>query len=136
MYPSLHSFIRTYTDKVWNERNPEAMRDYYSPAYIHHDVSRPDVITLADYQQWARDLVTAFPDLQVQVDDVLAEEGRAVKRWTASGTHQGVLAGIQSTGKKVRFSGVSCYRVVEWRIAESWYVYDLFGLLKQVGAIP
>ena len=48
--------------------------------------------------------------------------------------HRGELAGIAATMRKVRFSGVSVYRMVGGKIAESWYVYDLHGLLQQLGA--
>ena len=60
----------------------------------------------------------------------------AVKRWTASGTHSGELAGIPPTNNPVRFSGVSTYRFRDGRIVESWYVYDLFGLVQQLQSAP
>jgi steroid delta-isomerase-like uncharacterized protein len=128
----LHSFIRTYTEEVWNKRDPSAMSRFYLPNYLHHDVSRPDVRTLGEYQQWARDLISALPDLHVQIDDIIAEGSKAVKRWTATGHHRGALAGIPPSDKKVSFSGVSSYRLQDSKIAESWYVYDLFGLLQQI----
>jgi steroid delta-isomerase-like uncharacterized protein len=133
--PDLKSFIRTYTEDVWNKHDPSAMARFYNDGYIHHDVSRPDVQTLGQYQQWARDLIAALPDLRVDIDDVISDGTKAVKRWTASGVHRGALAGIPPTGKKVTFSGVSSYRVEDGKIVESWYVYDLFGLLQQIGAL-
>ena len=134
--PNLPLFIRTYTEEVWNKRDPSAISRYFRDTYVHHDVSRPDVRSLADYTQWARDLITAFPDIQVAIEDVFAEGDKAVKRWSASGTHRGPLAGIAASGKAVKFSGVTCYLVKEGKIAESWYIYDLFGLLRQLGALP
>lgn len=134
----LTSLIRDYTNAVWNEHDPEAMARFYSPDYIHHDVSRPDVTTLEQYKQWARDLQAAISGLEVHFDDLMAdpEAGKALKRWTVTGRHSGELAGIAPTGKDVSFSGMSEYRIVSGRIEESWYVYDLFGLLQQLGAIP
>ena len=133
--PDLNVFIRSYTDEVWNKHNPTAMSRFYAGNYIHHDVSRPDVKSLSEYEQWARDLISALPDLRVEIEDVISEGNKAVKRWTAVGTQTGSLAGIAPTGKKVSFSGVSSYRIADGKIAESWYVYDLFGLLKQLGAV-
>jgi steroid delta-isomerase-like uncharacterized protein len=133
MKPSdVDAFIRTYTEEVWNKRDPAAMARFYSPAYAHHDVSRPDVRSLAEYQQWARDLIAALPDLHVQIEDVISEGNKSVKRWTATGHHRGALAGIPPTNKKISFSGVSSYRIQEGKIAESWYLYDLFGLIQQI----
>ena len=130
----LKGFIAEYTNEVWNKGNMEAMSRYYDPAYVHHDVSRPDVTTLAQYQQWGRDFLAAFPGLEVNADDLIADGEKAVKRWTISAVHRGELAGIAATMRKVRFSGVSVYRMVGGKIAESWYVYDLHGLLQQLGA--
>jgi steroid delta-isomerase-like uncharacterized protein len=129
--------IVDYTNTVWNGHNVAATDRFYTSGYVHHDVSRPDVRSLADYKAWGADLMTGFPDLRVDIDDVIAEEGgQAVKRWTASGTHKGTLAGIPPTGATARFSGVSVYRFENGRIAESWYVYDLMGLLQQLGMLP
>ena len=111
------------------------MSKFYDADYVHHDVSRSDVRSLSHYQQWARDLIVAFPDLNVQLDDIIVEENKAVKRWTASGTHRGILAGVPPSGKKVTFSGVSFYQIERGKIAESWYIYDVFGLLQQIEAL-
>ena len=131
----LKDFIAEYTKEVWNAHNVDAMDRYYASSYVHHDVSRPDVTTLAHYKKWALDLIAGIPDLHVRADDLIAEEGKAVKRWTATGTHTGPLAGIAATNRSVSFSGISTYRVDGGKIVESYYVYDLFGLLQQLGAL-
>lgn len=135
---ALTSFIADYTDEVWNRGNVDAMNRYYSADYVHHDVSRPDVVSLNDYKEWARDLIRALGQLYVAADDLIADEasGMAVKRWTASGVHRAALAGFEPTGEKISFSGISIYRVSDRRIVESWYVYDLFGLVQQLQKQP
>jgi len=132
----LKNFIAEYTDEVWNKGNVEAMGRYYAPDYVHHDVSRPDVRTLTEYKGWAHDLLAGLKDFHVAVDDLVAEDGKAVKRWTARGLHHSTLAGIPATGKGVSFSGVSIYRMAGNQISESWYIYDLLGLLQQLDVIP
>lgn len=136
MSSPLKQTISTYTDEVWNQHRVAAIDKYYAPDYVHHDVSRPDVTTLAGYKAWSSALQAGIPDIRVAVDDLMADGDLAVKRWTATGIQSGELAGIPPTGKPVRFSGVSIYRFRDGRIAESWYVYDLFGLLQQLGALP
>ena len=133
----LKAFIVRYTDAVWNARNVAAMDQFYAPNYAHHDVSRPDVRTLDDYRAWGSDLMGGLSGLHVRIDDVIADDaGNAVKRWTASGTHDRTLAGIPATDRKASFQGVSIYRVVGDRIVESWYLYDMMGLLQQLGVLP
>src|SRR3712207_6063865 len=132
----IKSFITSYTDEVWNQHSIDAMDKFYSPDYAHHDVSGPDVRTLSDYKQWATMLLSGLSDFHVAIDDLVAEPGKAVKRWTATGLHDSAFAGIPATGKEVRFSGVSIYRLTGDRITESWYIYDMLGLLQQLGAVP
>jgi steroid delta-isomerase-like uncharacterized protein len=136
MSGSLKQTISAYTQEVWNQHRVGAIDKYYAPEYVHHDVSRPDLTTLADYKAWSSALQAGIPDVTVAIDDLMADQDMAVKRWTASGTQRGELAGIPPTNKPVRFSGVSIYRFRDGRIVESWYVYDLFGLLQQLGALP
>ena len=128
--------ITAYTDDVWNQHSVAAMDKYYTPDYAHHDVSGPDVRTLNDYKQWATMLLSGLSHFHVAIDDLIAEEEKAAKRWSASGLHDNTFAGIPATGKKVSFSGASVYRLVNNRIAESWYIYDMLGLLQQLGAVP
>lgn len=91
-------------------------------------------MSLDDHKQWARDLIGALGELKVVADDLIADDvsGKAVKRWTASGTHRAPLAGFGPSGRGISFSGVSVYQVVDGRMVESWYIYDLFGLVQQL----
>ncbi|HUR56993.1 MAG TPA: ester cyclase [Opitutaceae bacterium] len=132
----LKRFIARYTNEVWNKANVAAIDRYYAPNYLHHDTSRPDVRTLADYKAWATSLLTGLKDMNIVADDLIAEDDKVVKRWTASGIHHAAIAGIAPTGQPVTFSGMSLYRVENERIVESWYAYDLFGLLHQLGGLP
>lgn len=87
----------------------------------------------------AKKLVTvyrkAFPDVHFTIDDQIAEGDTVVTRWTADGTHQGELVGIPATGKTSTVSGVAVDRFVNGKIAESWGIFDQFGMLHQLGVI-
>jgi predicted ester cyclase len=57
-------------------------------------------------------------------------------RWSAKGTHRGDLAGIPPTGKPVSVTGISIDRIAGGKIVETWGIFDQFGMLQQLGAIP
>jgi len=76
---------------------------------------------------------SAFPDLNVSVDLIVAEGDFVSVRWTARGTNTGVGNGIPATGKKVQVSGTTIFRFVGGKIAEEWTSGDALGLLKQLG---
>jgi predicted ester cyclase len=78
----------------------------------------------------------AFPDGGVTIEEVIAEEDKVAVRFTYRGTHQGELMGIAPTGTQVTVSGMDINRIVEGKIAERWAVFDMLGILQQLGVVP
>lgn len=81
-------------------------------------------------------LLRAYPDLQLTVEDVIAEGDKVVGRNVVTGTHLGEHLGLAPTGKPVVYNEIFVFRVVDGRIAEIWGVADVFSQLRQLGAIP
>jgi predicted ester cyclase len=81
-------------------------------------------------------LRTAFPDLRLTVDDMVAEGDKVVDRFMARGTHQGELFGIAATGKQVAWLGIAIHRIVGGQLVETWASPDTLGLMRQLGAVP
>jgi predicted ester cyclase len=79
---------------------------------------------------------TAFPDLTITVDDILAEGDLVAVAWTGSGTHLGDLFGIPPTGKRGVMSGIEFNRIQDGRIVERWGNNDQLGLFVQLGLAP
>ena len=78
----------------------------------------------------------AFPDLHFTIDEQIAEGDKVVTRWTVQGTHKGELAGIPATGKSSTVTGVTVDRIANGKIAETWGIFDQFGMMQQLGVIP
>ena len=78
----------------------------------------------------------AFPDIHFTIDEQIAEGDKVVTRWTGQGTHKGELLGIPATGKSSTVTGIAVDRIVNGKIAESWGIFDQFGMMQQLGVIP
>jgi steroid delta-isomerase-like uncharacterized protein len=78
----------------------------------------------------------AFPDVHFTVDEQIAEGDKVVTRWTGRGTHKGELLGIPATGKSSTVTGIAVDWIVNGKIAESWGIFDQFGMMQQLGVIP
>jgi steroid delta-isomerase-like uncharacterized protein len=78
----------------------------------------------------------AFPDLRVNVEDVIAEGDKVVSRNSVTGTQQGEYMGIPPTGKSVTYNEIFIARFVDGRIAETWGVVDVLSQMRQLGMIP
>jgi steroid delta-isomerase-like uncharacterized protein len=79
----------------------------------------------------------AFPDLRMDVQDLLVSGDKAVARVRATGTHQGEFLGMPATGKSVDVQLIDITRFGDDGLArEHWGVFDALALMQQLGAIP
>jgi steroid delta-isomerase-like uncharacterized protein len=81
-------------------------------------------------------LHTAYPDLQITIEDLIEEGDRVVSRHTVTGTHQGDYMGLPPTGAHVTYNEIFILRFEDGRIAETWGVVDVLSQLRQLGAFP
>jgi predicted ester cyclase len=81
-------------------------------------------------------LYRAFPDLHVEVEDVIEEGDKIVGRNTVTGTHRGEYLGMAPTGRSVSYREIFIFRFAGGRVAEIWGVVDVLSQLRQLGAIP
>jgi predicted ester cyclase len=77
----------------------------------------------------------AFPDWHNRIDEVIACGDRVVTRMTWSGTHEGALAGVESTGARVEYVGAAIFRISAGRIEEAWVVGDTQELWRALGKL-
>lgn len=80
-----------------------------------------------------------FPDLHTTTEDLIAEGDLVVERWSQTCTHTGApffVGNIPASGKKVKTTGISIYRIKDGKIVEHWADMDFLGVLQQVGVMP
>lgn len=84
-----------------------------------------------------RILLAAFPDMRMDVQDVIASGDKAVARVRVNGTHEGEFMGIPATGNPVSMNLIDITRFGDDGLArEHWGVADQFALMQQLGVIP
>lgn len=130
---------RHFIQQILNEGHYSSIRDFVSPDSVHHELD--DMSTPAGHgPEWFADLIRlyhiGFPDLQVEVQDQMAENDRVMTTLRMQGTQTGPLLGIGVSGKPIDISGVRIDRLAEGKIAESWFHWDALGMLQQIGALP
>jgi predicted ester cyclase len=79
-------------------------------------------------------LTTAFPDLQVRIDDLIAEDDKVAARLTFSGTHQGPFRDFAPTGRPVSFGAIRIYQLAGGKVTGSWAYQDSLSLVQQLRA--
>jgi len=122
---------RRLNNKLWNDKDA---------SQIEEIVSKKCVLQVGDrefrgqkgYRQFFETYTGAFPDLSIQINDLIAENDYV----TARGQHTGQLMGIEPTGKQVTVNGVNIARYRDGKLVESRNLFNEMSLLQQVGAVP
>ena len=73
---------------------------------------------IESWKQFATTVLTAFPDVNVWVEEIVAEGDKVVVRWRCRGIHEGDLRGVAPTGKEAMWDGIAIYRLAGGKIAE------------------
>lgn len=91
-------------------------------------------------QQFTALMHSAFSDLYLTVEDLIAEGDRVVARYSLGGTQTAPLHGpggvIPPTGRTIATTGISIVRVVNGKIVEERAQLDTLGMMQQLGVIP
>ena len=128
------AFINTYTDDFWNTHNIDAFDKYYSTDFKVHNAGGDQNREV--YKQLVQSYFTAFPDLHITTDFLVAEGDKVAKVWTANSTHQADFMGIPETGKKIKVKGIEIFRIENGKISELWVCMDNLGMMQQMGVLP
>jgi steroid delta-isomerase-like uncharacterized protein len=127
--------VRRFYEEVWNLGNTDFAHEVFAEDYVRHDLRPTEALPgPAGQKKIADDFRAAFPDLEVVVDLIVAEEDFVVGRWTASGTQLGPWGALEPTGRRATFSAVNIFRFEDGKVAEIWNHRDDLGLMEQVGA--
>ena len=116
------SLVRRYLEEVWQKGNPDAVDDFLAPNYRRYLSPTAPPLDLDGQRQRLTGFRAAFPDIQLTIEDMFAEDDRVAFRSTMRGTHRGVFQGIAPTGRHVTVSLIDIVRVENGKFAE--HVFD------------
>jgi predicted ester cyclase len=80
--------------------------------------------------------LSAFPDVAVTTEDLVAEGDKVVERFHVKGTNTGSFMGAPPTGKAFETWGISIFRLANGKIVEHWGSQDLYSVMVQLGFVP
>ncbi|MBV9337360.1 MAG: ester cyclase [Solirubrobacterales bacterium] len=131
---------RRLLEETFNTGSFDLVEQFVAGDALNHDPALPaelrDLRGVEAFKRIVAMYRTAFPDLRMTVDDVIASSDRVVLRWHSEGTHRGKLAGLAPTGVHGSVTGISIDQWNNDKIVETWAEWDNFGLARQLGAAP
>ena len=118
-----------------NQKNLDALDEVIASNITDHDPAPGQGPGLEGVKQYFSSLHAAFPDVQLNVEDMIAEGDKIVARLSVSGTHQGEFMGIEPTGNRVTITGIDILRIEDGKIVEHWGNFDDLGVMQQLGVM-
>jgi predicted ester cyclase len=119
--------VRSFVDEVWNSRNYEAAADLYGDRYVNMFGSGPSarVEPIRRYHE-------AFPDLHLDVEELIVAGDTVVLRVTFRGTDTGGYVGRVATGRAVEEWAVTIMHFEDGKVVREWTGADKLGLFIQL----
>lgn len=114
--------IRRLIEEVLNGGHLELVDELYAPELAQAA------------RRWITPFRASFPDVHMEVIELIAEGDRVVGRFTCSATHLGAWLGHAPTGRRFeRVDEVSIFRLRDGKIVHVWSLEDALGRLQQLG---
>ena len=128
------ALLQRYIKEVWDKQDPAAVDDFLASNYKRHRSPTTTPLTREEQKQLLVRFRAAFPNVQLTVEEIIAEDNRIAFRSTIRATHQGELFGIAPTGKQITVGLVDVIHIENGKFVEQWGGPDLLDLVQQLGA--
>jgi predicted ester cyclase len=127
--------FRRVVEEAWNKGNTAVLNEVIAPQYVYHtpsgDFKGPEGLAQA-----VKMYRTAFPDIHLTIDEIVAEGDRLAARFTLTGTFTGELMGIAPTGKRCTMTGALFNRYVDGKEVEAASFFYQLSMFQQLGIKP
>lgn len=114
--------------------NYDLFDEVVAPDSIDHDPAPGQVAGPKGYRAFFSELRSAFPDMEAEPVELLADEDAIAFAYTLTGTHKGSFMGLPATGKTVKIRGMQISKFRNGKMVERWGSSDQLGILQQIGA--
>src|SRR5713101_6031846 len=124
--------LRRLFDEVINGRNFAVIDELFAPDYVNHGPFPAETPDLPSLKRFFAANPKAFPDLRVELKEVIAEGDLVAYRAVVRGTHRGEFAGMKPTGRSVNVVEINISRFREGKMVEHWALLDEASMLRQL----
>jgi predicted ester cyclase len=116
------AIVRRFIDEVMNAGRLEVIDELYAPKLA------------GAAKRWIAPFQASFPDMRMEIVELVAEGDTVVGRFRCSGTHLGEWQGHPPTGRRfTRIDEVGFFRIENGRIIRAWSIEDTLRRLEQLG---
>jgi steroid delta-isomerase-like uncharacterized protein len=135
----LDTLARRWFHEVWNKGSVNAIEEMLTEETVHHGLSGlgDEIVKgVEGFKAFHAQMRAAFTDFNVEINEILAQDGRIAIRYEIRGLHTGEGLAIPVTKKPIRISGGGIARVKDGKFTEVFNLVDFFTMYCQLGAFP
>ena len=114
-HTEMKEFVRNHFEEFVNRKNLRIGDVNFAPGFVDHGADVPPGLPPgpAGAIQYVGAALKKVPDLQVTIEDLIAEDDKVVVRnhWTGTDT---------ASNQRLEFSGIVIWRIANRRIVERW----------------
>lgn len=128
--------LRRWFDEVWNKGRADAIDEMFDENGIAHGLSDDPAKPIkgaTDFRPFHTTFRQAFPNMIIDVEDMVAEGDKVAARCSVRGKHEGEFMGRAATQAPVEFTGMTIVRIRDGKIVEAWNNFDFLTMNKQCG---
>jgi steroid delta-isomerase-like uncharacterized protein len=138
MYEENKQLAQRWFEEVWNRGRESAIDELLAEDGIAFGLGESGTPVHAPEQlkPFVRNLLEAFPDLHITIEDMVAEADKVVVRFSATGSHQGNGLGFPPTGRPMSVTGMTILQISNGKLRHGWNNWDQLGMMQQLGVAP
>jgi steroid delta-isomerase-like uncharacterized protein len=129
----LQKAVHSMFEDGWNRGDIASFDETIADSVLFHYADSPKTLSRGQMSEFIVRWREAFPDLRMDVEELLVEDNLAAARLTLTGTHEGPWADAEPTGEKVSMALMMFFRFEDGKMVELWEVDDQFGFRRQLG---
>ena len=128
------STLIAFLEKGWNEKDLSAIDQFFSDDIVRKVNNVNLASSKNELSANMQVYFTGFPDLKIELDNMISDGNQIYISWTINGTNTGLFGELPPTGKKIKISGISRMEFDDQgKILLEDVSYNELSLLQQLG---
>lgn len=118
-----------------NQRDTSVLRQVWTADTV---VRFPDRICngAEEIAAYFDEVFAAMPDWHMEVVSTATDGDDVFVHWHLTGTHTGLLLGIEPTGKALAVDGMDHFVVRDGKVVSNFVIFDQMQYARQIGMMP
>lgn len=123
--------------QMWNTGTVDDLHELVTPDIsVYYPTMPKPMVGIESYKGFVAWMHSTFAELRIDIDELIAGQGKVVARWNQSCIHMGRLLGVPATGKPVTWSGITIFRLQDGKVVDERGEENMLGVMWQLDVLP